>query len=353
MDPITHALVAYSLIFWVDKVKKIPTKFVVPIIIGSILPDIDMLFNFIVYFIPKLFWLEHRAITHSLLGIIPFVFIFAAILNIPKLKDKMWKHEKFSDLKFWSVGGILSLYIGTLLHFSVDIIVPTGMMIFFPISFKWYGIKLLSSNNIHTIAALMFVTTVWPLKWDKRRKTMSLAFFMIVFSFFATIRIVTSMRATNLFNEKYGTGTYSSNEFIFTHNVNYKIIDGPKADNRTLILAIIDGLKKQFIEEKIIPELVIISSLADKELGYNLLNITKQDGHYLRLRQKYPFLMGVAWQENPLVEDSLWIIAWTSPIRAAEKSIHLDIFEYSTTTEINYFIQENGEILKIERPFGI
>ncbi|MHA1555909.1 MAG: metal-dependent hydrolase [Candidatus Heimdallarchaeota archaeon] len=353
MDPITHALVAYSLVFWFDKIKKVPTKFVVPIIIGSILPDIDVVFNFIVYFFPKVFWLEHRAITHSLLGIIPFVFITAAILNIPKLKDKIWKHEKFSDLNFWSVGGILSLYIGTLLHFSVDIIVPTGMMIFFPISFKWYGIKLLSSNNIHTIAALMFVTTVWPLKWDKRRKTMSLAFFMIVFSFFGTIRIITSMRATNLFNEKYGTGAYSSNEIIFTHNINYKIIDGPKADNRTLILATIDGMKKIFLEEQVIPELLIISSQADKEMGYNLLNITKQDGHYLRLRQKYPFVSGVAYQENPLELDSLWIIIWTSPIRAAQKSFQFGLFEYTTTTEIKYFIQENGEIMKIERPVGI
>ena len=353
MDPFTHAVVAYSLVFWVDKIKKIPTKYVIPIIIGSVLPDIDMAFNFIVYFFPKVFWLEHRGITHSLVGIIPFVFITAAILNIPKLKTKIWKEENYPDLNFWSVGSILSLYIGTLLHFSVDIIVPTGMMIFFPFSFKWYGFKILSSNNIHTIAALMFITTMWPLKWSRRRKTIGLAFFLMTFSLFSTIRIVTSIRATNLFAEKYGTNTFSSNELVFTHNINYKIIDGPKDDNRTLILAVIDGMKKEFIIERSIPELMVSSITGNKSLGYSLLNITKQDGHYLRLRQKYPFLTGFAFQDASLAIDNSWIICWSSPIRMAEKSIHLDIFNRTTTTEINYHIKNDGTITEIDRPVGI
>ena len=353
MDPITHALVAYSLLFWIDKIHPIPKKYVVPIVIGSMLPDLDMLFNFIVYFFPKVFWLEHRGITHSFIGVIPFVIAVAAILNIKKINTLIWKDEKYSDLNFWSIGGIVSLYIGTILHFSVDIIVPTGMMIFFPFSFKWYGLKILSSNNIHTIAALLFVTTLWPLRWDKQRTTMVLAFFMITFSVFGVIRITTSIRATNLFNDKYGSNVYSSNELIFTHNINYMIVEGSKADNRTLILAVIDGMQQEFIEEWVLPELSIISSSGEKELGYSLLNLTKENGHYLRLKQKYPFLTGVAYQDESLAIENSWVITWSAPIREAEKSVHIDLFSfYAPTTEINYHIKD-GVIVRIDRPIGI
>ncbi|MHA1213463.1 MAG: metal-dependent hydrolase [Candidatus Heimdallarchaeota archaeon] len=233
MDPLTHLIIAYCLVFWFQKFKKLPAKFLIPYLIGAVLPDVDIIFNGLAYLAPKLFWIEHRAMSHSFVGIIPYVLVAAAILNIPKVKQLIWSAEKYPDLNFWSWGGIGALYLGSLAHFLPDFVVPTGMMILFPFSFKWYGIKILSTNNIHSIAAAMAVVAFWPLKWNKRRRNATLTFFLIVFSFYSSTRLAVNIRATNLFEAKYGEGHYSSNELIFTHNINYNIYDATNPQNRT------------------------------------------------------------------------------------------------------------------------
>ncbi len=349
MDPITHVLIAFSLVAWIHKFRKIPYKILVPYLIGSVIPDLDLVFNFLVYFAPKAYWLEHRGMSHSFVGVIPYVFLVAAIMNIPKLKNKIWKDEQYQELNFLSWIGLLSLYLGTLTHLLADFFVPTGVMILFPFSFEWYGLKILSTNNIHSIAALIAAFSIIPLNWNKRRRNAALLFFVVTFSFYTSARIAVNIRANNTFEQKYGDGFYSSNELIFTNNINYKIFNSTNPDNKTYIIAIIDGIDQSFKYEEIIPEIRIHENSSLINQGLLLINLTKENNHYYRL-----------WQKNRIVcveakKDSTtsWIIRWFSPIREAEKRVIIGNFDFQSSTEVVFHIQDNGLITKIVRPFSV
>ncbi|MHA1531378.1 MAG: metal-dependent hydrolase [Candidatus Heimdallarchaeota archaeon] len=349
MDPITHVLLAFSMVVWFHKFRKIPYKILIPYLIGSVIPDLDYIFNLLVYFAPKLYWLEHRGMSHSFVGVIPYVFLVAAILNIPKLKNKIWKDEHYSELNFFSWIGLLSLYIGTLTHLLADFLVPTGEMILFPFSFEWYGLKILSTNNIHTIAALIVALSIIPLKWNKRRRNAALLFFIVTFSFYSSARIAVNIRANNTFKEKYGEGFYSSNELVFTHNINYKVLNSTNPNNRTYIIAIIDGMAQSFIQEEIIPEVRITGNSSQVIQGLILVNLTKANNHYYRL-----------WQKNRIVcveaeKDSAtsWLIRWFAPIREAEQQVKIGNFDFRSSTEVIFHIQDNGLITRIIRPISV
>ncbi|NHJ87583.1 MAG: metal-dependent hydrolase [Asgard group archaeon] len=348
MDPITHLVLAYCFIFWIDKIKPVPKKFLIPFLIGSVLPDLDVVFDFLVYFAPKLFWLEHRAMSHSFVGIIPYVIITAAVFNLGKVRTIFWKEENYPDLKFWSWFGILVIYLGSLTHIFTDFFVPTGEMIFFPFSFKWYGIKILTTNNIHSIAAILFATTVWPLKWDARRRKIVFSFFIIVMTFYSSIRIASNLKSSKLFESKYGPGNYTSNEFIFTHNINYAVYNETDLNNRTFIITIIDGFQGKFISEELIPELRVQNS-TDILTAKELVNLTRANAHYYRLKQKYLIVCAIALQ----VSLTDWIITWFAPIREAENTLKTEQISFRSSLDINYYISNDGTITKIDRPIMI
>ncbi len=349
MDPLTHLVIAYCLIFWIQRFRKIPINFLIPYLIGSVLPDVDIAFNFIAYFAPKLYWLEHRAMGHSFIGIIPIVILAALVLNIPKLKKAIFKDEKYNDLSFLSWSGLLGFYLGSLAHFLPDFFVPTGMMILFPFSFKWYGVRILSTNNIHTIAALMAVTAFWPLKWNKQKRNALLAFFIIVFTFYSSARIAVNTRATNLFEDKYGEGAFSSNELIYTHNINYRIYNATDPQNKTYIFATIDGMQQKFIREDFIPEIRILANESDYTHALQLLNISRENTHYYRLLQKNQIVCSVVEQ----IAVNEWRIRCFAPLREAENRITTRLINHNSATEIIFYFLSDGTITKIQRPLSV
>ncbi|HUT81401.1 MAG TPA: metal-dependent hydrolase [Candidatus Bathyarchaeia archaeon] len=349
MDPLTHILIAYCLIFWIQKFKRIPITFLIPYLIGSILPDIDIVFNFIAYLAPKFYWIEHRAMGHSFVGVIPLVVIVALILGIPKLKKKIFKDEKYSELTFLSWTGLLGLYLGSLAHFLPDFFVPTGMMILFPFSFKWYGLKLLSTNNIHTIAALMAVTAFWPLKWNKQKKNAMLAFFIIIFTFYSSVRVAVNIRSTNLFEDKYGKGLYSSNELVYTQNINYRVFNSTDPQNKTYIITTINGMQQKFVREDFIPEIRILANKSEYTHALELLNLSRENPHFYRLKQKNQIVCA----EIEQLAINEWRIHWFAPIREAEKRITIGSINYSSSTEVIFHFLNDGTITKIERPLAV
>ena len=349
MDPITHILIAYSLVAWIHKFRRIPYKILIPYLIGSVIPDLDVVFNFLVYFAPKLYWLEHRGMSHSFVGVIPYVLLIAVILDIPKLKNKLWKDKQFMDIKFISWISLLSLYIGSLTHLFADFFVPTGEMILFPFSMEWYGLRILNTTNIHSIAALIAALSVIPLNWNSRRRNAVLLFFIVTFSFYTTSRIAVNVRANNTFKDKYGSGLYSSNEFIFTYNINYKVFDATDPNNKTYIISIIDGMKQSFVYEEIVPELRIHGNSTEVNNCLTLINLTKGHNHYYRLLQKNRIICAEAEMDT----TSSWIIRYFAPVREAETYMTLRNFEIQSSTEVIFYIQTNGFITKIVRPISI
>jgi len=350
LDPFTHAIIAYVLIFWINKIRPIPKQYQFAVIMGSLLPDLDYFFNWVAYLAPKAYWLEHRAMGHSLLGVIPFVLLVAGFFSIPKIKDKFYTSWSGEKPNFFSWKSILAFYIGALIHFLPDFFVPTGMMLFFPISFNWYSIKILSTNNIHSLTAIMFATTIWPMKWDSKRRNKALAFFILTFTCFSAVRISVNIRANQLFQQKYGASQFSSNEFIFSYNINYQIYDSSNPGNRTFLVAIIDGLKMEFVSEEFIPEIRIKSNNATLQgIGYNLINITKNDPHYYRLWQKNNLLCA----EANRLPDGRWVIHWFAPIREAEKRTQILFLDISSPLEVIFYMSASGLITHIDRPLSV
>jgi len=350
LDPFTHALFGYVFIFWAGKIRPIPKKYQFAIIMGSVLPDLDVFLNWVSYLAPKFYWLEHRAMSHSLLGVIPYILIVAGFLSIPRIKDKLFTNWLKEKPNFFSLNSLLAFYIGALIHFLADFFVPTGMMLFFPISFNWYSVKILSSNNIHTIAAIMFATTIWPMKWDYKRRNKALAFFILTFTCFSAVRISVNIRANQLFQQKYGASQFSSSEYIFSYNVNYQIYDASNPDNRTFLVAIIDGLKMEFVSEEFIPEIRIRTNNATlQSIGNNLVNVTRSNPHYYRFWQKNNILCAEAKQ---LTNDD-WLIRWFAPIRQAEKRTQLLFLNIERPLEVVFHINASGIITHIDRPLSV
>ncbi|MBD3191519.1 MAG: hypothetical protein GF308_12795 [Candidatus Heimdallarchaeota archaeon] len=352
MDPITHALLGYSFIYWIKKVKPIPITLVIPFLIGSVLPDIDLLFAWVSYFLPQLFWVAHRTITHSFLGVIPFVLLAAYILNQPKMKNIFLKYSGQEEMNFWSIGSILALYLGTWNHFLADFFVPTGIMVLFPFSLKWYGIKVLTTNNLHTLVAFMYITTIVPLNWNKAKRNQVLMVFMVVFTVLASFRSVACINSIKVFREEYGANqSFSAHEIIFSNNIVYKIESKNDPLNRTITIAIIDGVEKKIISEQILPECrIMVNSSEDLLTGQNLVNITKTHPHYHRFQQKNSPICVIAQQEK----NGCWSIRWFAPIREAELNTELAFFNYSSSSEAVVFkMTEDGTILKIIRPLFI
>ncbi|NHJ48760.1 MAG: metal-dependent hydrolase [Asgard group archaeon] len=349
MDSLTHLLIAYSLICWVKWFRKIPNKFLIPYLIGAVIPDLDVILNGLAYFFPQLYWLEHRAMGHSLVGVIPFVLISAALLNIPKVKNLIWKDDNYPDLKFWSPIGLLAMYIGSLAHLLADFFVPTGIMLFFPFSLRWYGVRLLSTLNIQTIAAVVTAVSFWPLKWNKRRRNITLSFFIIVFTFYSSVRIASNMRSSNLFQDKYGSSQYSSHEYIYTWNLNYNIYNDTDLNNKTYIFATIDGIQKEFISEELIPELRFYANQSDFPLLHTLINLTRENWHYYRLWQKNQIVCAEVSKES----NSSWIITWFAPIREIETNFSNNYITIGSSTRVTFHIQNDGNITKVIRPLSV
>jgi membrane-bound metal-dependent hydrolase YbcI (DUF457 family) len=343
-------LIAYSVLYWISKFKTIPRKLFAPILIGAILPDFDLLFSWIPYFIPKLFWLQHRAISHSFLGVIPFILLTGFLLDRPFFKKKLVSPEDLQTFSFFSISGLGFLYIGALFHFLADFVVPTGMMLFFPFTFKWYGIRILSTNNIHSIAAIAFFSTVWPIRRSRKKQQQLLSFFMITLTIFSIVRIVVHYRSQNLYQEQYGVGQFSSSEYVFSHNVNYGIYNQTDPNNRIFIFTLIDGLKGEFISEVLIPEYSIIATNQSMVTqGMQYINQTKNNPHYYRLSQKYSIVCAYAW----LKPDKGWNVKWTAPVREFEKRVDIAFIDYSTPLEIIFRFSNSGDLLSVKRPVSI
>ena len=320
----------------------------IPYLIGAVIPDLDIIFNGIAYFVPKLYWLEHRGMGHSIVGVIPLVLLTAVILNVNKLKQGIWKEENYPELNFLSWGGVLFLYIGSLTHLLADFFVPTGEMLFFPFSFKWYGVKILSTNNIHSIFAAVFAFSFFPLKWNKKRRNIALTLFIIGIAFYSSVRVAVNLNSSKTFEDKYGASNYSSSELIFTYNVNYMVYDSSDSNNKTYVIAIIDGIEKQIVEEFFIPEIKITDN-SSTSVVLPLVNITRQHNHFYRLWQKNQIVCAEIQKEA----DESWLIRWFAPIREAEMRTNVGFIHFTSSTEVVFHITENGIITKIDRPLTI
>lgn len=124
VDIITHTAISLSFGYLLKGYSDTKSDhFIIPLVIGAILPDLDYFFKLIGIINPII---SHRGFMHSFIGIIPIVLILS-LLWVPEVI------RKTLDCKYWEF--LVLIYIGAILHFGVDML-GTPIMIFFPFTFE-------------------------------------------------------------------------------------------------------------------------------------------------------------------------------------------------------------------------
>lgn len=149
MDTVTHIMIAYCVYIIVALFYRSANKFVIPLIIGSALPDLDYFFNIINC--EKAF-LRHRGAMHSFVGILPVILITALILSIPKMK-------KILSIEINYLLIVVSMYVGFLIHILTD--TTAKMLLLFPFSMEMVGnINPIEITKLYYISLILIVTTL-------------------------------------------------------------------------------------------------------------------------------------------------------------------------------------------------
>jgi len=141
MIDLAHAIFAFALVF----ILRLP---VIMGIIGALLPDLDITFDFIFPFV-------HRGVLHTPVALLVFSVLFYLIT-----KNK---------------GSTISFSLGYLTHLFLDTFTPAGIMWFYPYA-KFYSLNLVYATalvpNLMIILFSVFMFGLWKyneviLKWIK------------------------------------------------------------------------------------------------------------------------------------------------------------------------------------------
>ncbi|ADN37252.1 membrane-bound metal-dependent hydrolase [Methanolacinia petrolearia DSM 11571] len=148
MDILTHA---FSVIFLGGNLDIFLVCFGV---VGTILPDMDILMHRLSGRDPLLYIFSHGGITHSIAGSILIAIVafssiclmqLAGILSLP------------SDPGFW-ISGLGMIVGGALLHITLDYLAYPGIPLFFPLSDKKYTLGIFPGPSLFlTIASVVFL----------------------------------------------------------------------------------------------------------------------------------------------------------------------------------------------------
>lgn len=173
MDPVTHTLTGYV----ISKALKKPQAFANPksriaftlaTTIAAVSPDSDAVARY--YGGDTFYFMHHRTITHSLLGLLVLPFLCAALV---KLLDR---NSRFIVLLFGAVLGFIS-------HILLDLTNTYSTLAFWPISSKMYSMDLLFIVDIViilTFSISLLLSLLKPLrKYSQRISTIALAVVLV------------------------------------------------------------------------------------------------------------------------------------------------------------------------------
>jgi inner membrane protein len=153
VDSLTHAFLISALGVVTGKVELIPF-----LILGSVIPDIDILFKPFSDRSPKYYIFTHGGFTHSLLGsvitgIVAFLMFYAVAYFFPVF------------IPMWIAVGIVPLVavmVGALSHTAVDFISSPGIPVLYPISDRKYSINIFAGPSIFMFfISIIFATLLF------------------------------------------------------------------------------------------------------------------------------------------------------------------------------------------------
>ncbi len=180
MDPITHGLIGLALAKFTGNDISISDAATVSIVIGSIFPDVDIVFQ---KWGDYVYLKNHRGLTHSILGIT----ISAAFLAV--LLSFFFKGTGINELFVWSFFGGLS-------HSAFDLLNSYGAKLLWPFCNKKFSLGILNSFD-----PLFFLTLTSCIISKPAYKTLAL----IVFISYIFLRILMKWFVSNELHKNYTT----------------------------------------------------------------------------------------------------------------------------------------------------
>ncbi|MHA2364285.1 MAG: metal-dependent hydrolase [Candidatus Hodarchaeales archaeon] len=194
MDFFTHIIVSVSVARLLFKDEHNQRAF----IIGGMAPDFDVFVAWIPFFIPEFFFLSHRGIFHSFL-FIPLIVTFLIFLTHSGDRINRFKHLKLflqDSYTEFNVYTVVCGFVGSCLHFLMDIVTHGGLPIFLPFSSQRLSTSTLSYFD-PIVTLLSIISVIWfvlkrfkghkisLIRIDKITRIISLLFliFLILYGF--------------------------------------------------------------------------------------------------------------------------------------------------------------------------
>jgi len=138
---VTHILVALILVelfrdYFIKDKKKFPLHYVLIAGIAGLLPDIDIIAYWLLYFFGFSLDEVHRTFTHTLF--FPLLFLVLALITTKVKAGITSKHHLKLNIVF------IMIAIGSFIHLILDSIFAGTIMPFYPFSYSSFGLNLVS-----------------------------------------------------------------------------------------------------------------------------------------------------------------------------------------------------------------
>ena len=186
MDPLTHALAGLALGTLSGEPISLANPIYLSAMLGAIAPDIDVLWGYKKLErrrdLPK--WLQHRAITHSLVG-----------MPILAGSIALGLHLIFPQTSFWLL--FLFALVGAFSHSLLDLMNCYGVKILWPIKKKTYSLNIIPF--IDPVLITFFLLMIGSVNFIK---TLPPILLLILFMYIG-LRWVFSLRVKNTLSQHY------------------------------------------------------------------------------------------------------------------------------------------------------
>lgn len=172
MDAITHALSA-----WMIFPENVPGSLVLYVMLGAVIPDVDILLKFISDRDPRLFIFTHGGFTHSITG------AFAAAIGafLPTLFMPSPELPLFGPFPATPVLLLLLIWAGALTHLLLDLLAYPGIPLLYPAKTRKFTLGVFPGPSVVLFGISISFLILWLLGMVGRA---DLPLYLIVFAAF-------------------------------------------------------------------------------------------------------------------------------------------------------------------------
>ena len=193
MDFFTHALLPYLLASSLGWEK----RWMIPLVMGGIAPDMDVLFSWAGSILPPYLLMFHRGITHSIFFGTLFGLLVLYLAAFPLFKGLWMGHSLNIEFSYRSTWLVLA---GVILHLLLDYATTRGVPLFFPFQSMRYSADLFYQiEPVVLVATILILTGLLRSRLAIHRKKNLFIVFLIFLMLVGGIRMERKMAAEEVF----------------------------------------------------------------------------------------------------------------------------------------------------------